>query len=624
MKNNKIKTFILTLFVALNLTLVSSLSVNANTMPILSTVQNNATVLSNTADYSNVDLGWNDFNFNNFFVDGSFYSPWNKHSNMKWMYSDDGSKEYTSLGESFESFYSADNYTHDDYYYDDDGDGEDEGYLTFIEEDGGLFSVEFDLFGSCELVLKIMKQSSRYEENLESTKIYIDDEIYWEQDKDSRFSTGGFYANKTLFAKIPIHSVNNKASTIKIVGFIGFGGIVTDNPVGKSGTLNATTPPVIGGLTYSVFSNVENPFSFQEIIKGITAHDNTDGDITNRIEYETNYPKTSSELLKLQLGNYTVNASVSDIAGNTTKFNFMIYVMDINAPTWSGTTTYTQSNTAKLTIEEIKGNLIANDSFEGKIPSEQWELVRDNYTANYMKPGYYEQEYTTCDSSDNNSSVVIGITVKDTVNPVIKGPETITKNQTVTLTITEILSNYTATDDVDGDITDKIKIVEDNYTGNGGIAGNKTIKLSVSDRAENITTFIITVIVTDNIPPVYYLNQDTIIVSSTSPLSKEQMINILRQMEKIDVVATNFVTIESAYFDTPEIANTYVMSLKVKSSSGTEVNENMTIKVTPADSGSIEVKPKTKKPWYKKALSGIGNFFSWLIGLIAKFFKWLF
>lgn len=382
--------------------------------------------------------------------------------------------------------------------------------------------------------------------------------------------------------------------------------------------------PVVDGINYSVISNVENPFSFEEIINTITAIDNTDGDITSKIIYETNYPKTKETLENLQLGKYTVNATVSDTAGNITKFSFTIYAIDINAATWSGTTTYNQSNTTKLTLEEIKSNLTCNDSFEGKIDPEIWELVRDDYSANYKKPGYYEVEYTACDSSENYSSVIIGINVKDTVKPVITGADTITKNQTVTLTLSEILENYTAKDDCDGDITSKIVVSEDGYTGNGGIAGNYSIVLSVTDKAGNIGTHTINVVVVDNIPPVYYLNQDTIIVSNTSPLTRSQMISILRQMGKIDIVATNFVTIDSAYFDTPEIPNVYAMSVKVKSSSGTEVNENMTIKVTPTDSGSIEVKPKKKKPWYVRIFSPIANFFAWIWKWIVRFFKWIF
>ena len=348
------------------------------------------------------------------------------------------------------------------------------------------------------------------------------------------------------------------------------------------------TNPVISGVNYSVVSNVENPFTFSEIISGIKAIDNTDGDITNQITYTTNYPR-NNDFSSLKLGNYTVQASVSDKAGNKSNFDFTIYVIDINAPTFTGTTTYSQSYTSKLSLDTIKSKITVNDSYEGNIPSSSWTLVSDSYSENYHKVGYYEVKYKAADKSGNEVLIVIGLNVIDDVAPVIEGANTITKNQDVVLTASTILQNYTASDAVDGVITSSIKIKTDNYTGKGATVGTHTLILTVSDKAGNSTDFTIEIIVVDNIPPVYYLDQDTIIVSSSTALTKTQMISILRQMGKIDPAALNYVTLTSKYFENANIADNYIMKVLVNSTSGVELEEEFNIRVTEAKTDELKV-----------------------------------
>ncbi len=491
------------------------------------------------------------------------------------------------------------------YYYDSSGTGnwgdnqicDDDQYaydLNFIcyDHTASLFEISFDVTSNSKLLIYTPTST-------EDFKIYVNNSLIYTLSKTQ-------HRDKIMLMYL---NVGNSYSTIKLTGGFQFGGAIPDDPIkgeiGKPGTLqHDNLKPVVSGNTYSVISNVENPFTWNEIISGIRAIDNTDGDITNNIVYTTNYPKTTAELANLALGNYSVNASVSDAAGNVATFSFNIYVIDINAPTWSGTTSYpSQPNNQKLTLDTIKSNLRCNDSFEGTIPSSNWVLVKDNYSLNYTKPGYYEVEFKACDSSENYNNVIVGITVKDVVKPIITGATTITKQQSVTLTISDIISNYTATDDVDGDISTKIVVDTDGYTGHGATAGTYKITLKVTDKGGNVGTFTVSIIVVDNIPPVYYLDTNTIIVSSASVLTKDQMISVLRQMNKLDVQAVNYVTIESAYFDTPAVVNTYAMRVSIKSSSGIESEDMMTIRVTSADGGT-KVTPAQKK-WYQKGIFGI-------------------
>lgn len=70
------------------------------------------------------------------------------------------------------------------------------------------------------------------------------------------------------------------------------------------------------------------------------------------------------------------------------------------------------------------------------------------------------------------------------------------------LNIDDILKGVTANDEVDGDLTSSIVVIEDNYTSNKNIAGSYTIKLSVSDSAGNVAYAAIIVRVIDDYPPI--------------------------------------------------------------------------------------------------------------------------
>jgi len=65
-----------------------------------------------------------------------------------------------------------------------------------------------------------------------------------------------------------------------------------------------------------------------------------------------------------------------------------------------------------------------------------------------------------------------------------------------------ISDHIIAVDDIDGDISDQIIIVSDEYTGNEQIVGDYEVVLKVSDAANNNSLFTLTVMVKDEISPI--------------------------------------------------------------------------------------------------------------------------
>jgi hypothetical protein len=66
------------------------------------------------------------------------------------------------------------------------------------------------------------------------------------------------------------------------------------------------------------------------------------------------------------------------------------------------------------------------------------------------------------------------------------GPGTINALVNSPLSIEEILSNYTASDNVDGDVSEDIVVEIDNYTANVSTLGNHSIILRISDSSNNV------------------------------------------------------------------------------------------------------------------------------------------
>ena len=91
----------------------------------------------------------------------------------------------------------------------------------------------------------------------------------------------------------------------------------------------------------------------------------------------------------------------------------------------------------------------------------------------------------------------------DATLPIIQGEELIeinyAKNQSLATIIDESVN---VIDNIDGDITDSIVILADEYTGNAQIPGEYSVTLSATDEAGNESQFELLILVVDKVPPV--------------------------------------------------------------------------------------------------------------------------
>ena len=159
-------------------------------------------------------------------------------------------------------------------------------------------------------------------------------------------------------------------------------------------------------------------------------------------------------------------------------------------------------------------------------------------------------------NADEEYTFEIIATKKDEKTPVINGFEgTLTTNVNSPITIDEIKSYLSAEDEIDGDLTDKIKIEEDNYTSNCNVVGKYSIVFSVQDNSKNKATLTIYVQVSDLSDPVIE-GDDEIITYISSPITNEEILNLYTAKDDYDGNLTNSIKFsKNTYEDADKTTN---------------------------------------------------------------------
>ena len=233
---------------------------------------------------------------------------------------------------------------------------------------------------------------------------------------------------------------------------------------------------------------------------GATAGDDRDGDLTAKIVVGGDTVDTSA------LGVYSLTYDVTDLAGNkASQVTRKVTVTDTTAPI------VTPNGQIEVTVEGgstyTDAGATASDSFDGDVTA---SLTTDN-PVDTAKLGEYTVTLTAKDSSGNVGSSTRRVTVVDTTSPVIvlKGEASITVANGSTYTD----AGATASDSIDGDLTDNIVLGGDSV--DTSQAGTYTVTFNVIDLSGNKATEVSrTVVVSaDTVPPVITLNGEAIVVT---------------------------------------------------------------------------------------------------------------
>ncbi len=307
--------------------------------------------------------------------------------------------------------------------------------------------------------------------------------------------------------------------------------------------------------TAAFVTNVDNPISEEQIRASIAAFDETDGDISSSIVVTSdNYTAN-----KNTVGSYNIVYSVTDSSENTVNFTVTVLVKDIEKPVINLgeydeiSISYTDTT---FNYETYHSNFTITDNYD--------DLADLTITAD---PGTFDGSvgtstitYTVEDTSGNIETAEMTIIVIDDVAPTFTGPNSFSTTLTSGLTLGTILSQFTATDFVDGARTNYITVVSDGFSPNKNTTGVYEIVIRVGDTSGNYANKTIEVTVTDDVLPVFYVTSAFISVAESVTLSWEDIIRILYVTGQIESTE-NYTMTYNSYHGNENVEGVYSVTV---------------------------------------------------------------
>lgn len=200
-------------------------------------------------------------------------------------------------------------------------------------------------------------------------------------------------------------------------------------------------------------------------------------------------------------GTYQITYQAADQFGNTSTKVISVTVIDNVGPVFSGVSTVVKPVQSVLTVNEIIAQVIASDEIGGNV-SGSIQIVTDNYTGNGATIGNYSIIVRATDGSGNSTDYTITVQVRDSLPPVfyVKDGYFINVEDTVTLTIGDIITILERTGQLVINSTTNYTVLVNEYSNNEAIEGIYTvsIKFNSTNGTEVIKSVAVNVINTED------------------------------------------------------------------------------------------------------------------------------
>ena len=334
-------------------------------------------------------------------------------------------------------------------------------------------------------------------------------------------------------------------------------------------------------------TNYDDPKPVEFFQAFLIAFDETDGDISDEIYIKTNDYTENMAVI----GAHKVVFAVKDSNENETTLEVYIRVVDITAPVITGNTSQVNIGYKETwNINNFKNSLNVTDNHDDSVSLKAAITIEsDGYTANKTTLGTYDVVFSVEDQSGNIGTFTKTIKVIDNVAPTFSGPTSLTSNISVTFTESDVRNQLTAYDEKEGNVTHRIEVDEDNYTGKGHQTGIYTIKYRVTDTAGNEAFHTVTINRRDDIPPVFYIKDGVSIVTDTStPLTIDDIINILTKTGQVVIpvgVNAMFSVQYDDYTGNEDQVGVYTVVIDSELTNGDESTHTMSINVLESSDG---------------------------------------
>lgn len=258
-----------------------------------------------------------------------------------------------------------------------------------------------------------------------------------------------------------------------------------------------------------------------------------------------------------EIGEYIVFITVTDSSNNVTTEEINVFVVDCEAPTIGNLADFNYvvgENTPNYLID-----ITVTDNYDQNISSDN-VIVIDNYI-NYNQAGNFPLLYKVMDNS-NNITINI-VTVNVSFND-IKAPDLFNLKDLYISSSNfdpDLLHNILAIDDIDGDITDKVIVIDSEVK--YGVCGDYSLSYYVSDNSGNSTVKTVNVFIKAD------ATKPEIIGATNRSINVGDNFDVIEGIEAIDNldgdITPNIRVLTSYDVNKPGLYN---ITLKVSDSSG--------------------------------------------------------
>lgn len=233
-----------------------------------------------------------------------------------------------------------------------------------------------------------------------------------------------------------------------------------------------------------------------------------------------------------------------------------------------------------ISLQSILSGVKAYDDNDGDL-TDSIIVSSDNYSSNRYKVGVWKIVLSVSDSADNTTTFTIYVTVVDTEKPKITGTTSFKTKTTDNYSVSSFFSDIAIVDNYDGNISDEIVVVSDDYTKNKNKAGTYTVTCYVEDSSSNRLDFSFTVVVeyVDKKAPVFS-GKFTYEVNKTDVLNTSTILANVSATDDLDGDVTKNITIKNDYYSiAPSRVGTFKIILSVTDKAGNEATQEITITV---------------------------------------------
>ena len=343
-------------------------------------------------------------------------------------------------------------------------------------------------------------------------------------------------------------------------------------------------PPELSTINNPIEINIDSvlPSDSQlESLFGLVAVDDVDGLLPVNLD--------ASTVNTAIPGIYNINTTATDSSNNKASMTLTLIVIDNIPPVLLSepqTASIFPSNSVPTNEELVKlFGLTATDNVDGNISN----FTFNTSAVNPMKPGSYQITASVKDNAGNETKITLTLVVIDNIPPIMtakNNPARVVPSNS--LPTDEALVNLfvlTSVDETDGNITD---FVFDKSKINPAKPGSYPVPVATTDNAGNKAILELTLIVIDNIPPVFteWHRTGTIEYGNKMPTNEELTALFgIKAIDETDGEITNFT------FDTSSVKikqiGTYDITVTARDKAGNKSEETITllVKLMPLDYG---------------------------------------